>query len=317
MTKPTRGSRTRVWVYALILTILLHVATVVGIWISRPFAPAPVEAQPPDPVELVFAPEPQAQPSDDPTQFTELPPDRADEAPEDADLLSNVDSRAQDQVEGGDDDTPQMDGDSEIPQVAMNPSDGALEPPSPEPSPELVEDPDPIDEPREEAQPPSEAIAERAAPLSPEEESPVVKRRSPEPQAELLRPPPGSDIYQSEAENPEGNAGPYGDISLNTWAWDYAPWLQRFKRDFINLWHAPYAYYMGMIHGWTLVEVEIARNGEMRVLNLLGEEGHSSLTAASLAAFRAVAPFRPLPEHFPEETLILKIKLIYPQARRR
>jgi hypothetical protein len=258
-------------------------------------------------VELVFIPEPATQPGDDPTQFTELPPDRADEAPETSDLLSNVDSRARDQVEGGEDETPRMEGDFEVPQVAMDPTEGALEPPSP----------DPIPEPREESQPPSEVIADRESPLSPNEESPVIKRRSSERQTELLRPAPGSDIYQSEAENPSGNAGPYGDISLNTWAWDYAPWLQRFKRDFMQNWFAPYAYYMGMVHGWTLVEVEIARDGEMRILNLIDEEGHSSLRESSLAAFRAVAPFRPLPSHFPEETLILRIKLIYPQARRR
>jgi hypothetical protein len=303
----------RIWLFAFLLTVVIHVATLVGLWVTRPFAPTPVQASPPDPIQLVFAPEPERQASEEPPQFTELPPDRADEAPERADFLSNVDSRARDRAEGGENEAmPRMEGDSDIPQVRMDPTEGALEPPVPpqdaaedasEPKDLIRDDLGPLDE---TAPAPPEVV--------PEQQSPVVKRRQANPMAALTRPSEGMDLFQPEMQNPGGNSEVYGDISLNTMAWDYAPWLLRFRRDFVQNWYAPYAYYMGMIHGWNTVEIEIAPSGEMIRLDVIGQEGHDALLQSSLAAFQAAAPFRPLPSHFPEETLILKIKLIYPKV---
>ena len=134
---------------------------------------------------------------------------------------------------------------------------------------------------------------------------------------QLVRPQQGmQDIFQEEMHNPGGNAALFGDVSLNTLEWAYAPWLQRFRRDFVRNWVAPYAYYLGLINGWTLVELEIAQDGHLLRLDVLGEQGHESLGRQSVASFKATAPFRPLPKDFPEATLILRIKLIYPPLRR-
>jgi hypothetical protein len=69
------------------------------------------------------------------------------------------------------------------------------------------------------------------------------------------------DHDQPEMAHPDGNASLLGDVSLNTTAWEYAPWLQRFCTRLRERWFAPPAYMMGILKdgGWALVEVEISR----------------------------------------------------------
>ncbi len=114
-----------------------------------------------------------------------------------------------------------------------------------------------------------------------------------------------------------GNAGLSGIVSINTTAWKYAPWLQQFRRDFLRSWLAPVAYYMGIVDGWTLVELEVGRNGGLRRLDVLEKNGHESLHQCSADVFKALSPFRSLPVDFPEKSLILRIRLEYPPVRQR
>ena len=44
--------------------------------------------------------------------------------------------------------------------------------------------------------------------------------------------------------------------------------------------------------------------------------GHEALKESTLTTFRAFAPYHPLPADFPEPTLKLRVKVIYPQLRR-
>jgi hypothetical protein len=154
----------------------------------------------------------------------------------------------------------------------------------------------------------------------PEVQDPVENLRQEDSGSDVIdRSKPGvgsSDILQEAMSNPDGNVQLYGDISLNTIAWDYAPWLQEFRRRVIQRWRAPYGYYLGVIYGWTLVELEIARSGELLRMEVLGEDGHESLKNASVGVLRAAKPYRQLPDHFPEESLILQIKLVYPEHSR-
>lgn len=334
-------SEGRIWLWAFLLTLFLHGLVVALVLVLRPFEPSLAQAREPDPIQLVFQPEPEpaqrASEKEEPTQFSELPPDRADQAPDDADLLSNVDSRARDRAEGNENtELPRMEGDSEFPQVAMTPgTQGA-----PQPSPEEAAQGNPDARDEQEQHTPAEGgdlpvpssdsldpgSSEEQRLQAGQEQGAVESRRETprDPREELLRnqglavpelqrPDQGmQDIFQEEMHNPGGDSALFGDISLNTLAWPYAPWLQRFRRDFVRNWVAPYAYYLGLIHGWTLVEIEIDPSGRMIRLDVLEEEGHPSLGQQSVASFKATAPFRPLPPNFPEPTLILRIKLIYP-----
>ena len=104
------------------------------------------------------------------------------------------------------------------------------------------------------------------------------------------------------------------DVSLNTIAWDYAPWLQRFAMQLRERWYAPPAYSYGILKegGWALIEVEVSQSGKLLRLDLLDEQGHPSLIRAAESGLRSMAPIERLPADFPEPTLILRIRMIYP-----
>ena len=317
-----RSSRS-VWLVAWALTLTLHGLTYVGFRTFRPFTPTPVQARNPDPIELVFAETaPPASAPEEPTFFTELPPDREDAAPEKADFLSNVTSRARDQVPGGDSSLPRMQGEGDAPMVALDPTG--------EPAPPVATPPPPEETPKADAADPTESQAQlqtqgQSPTPDPSAASPIVRdpdaaRRAREASLrQLMQPRGGSDIHQPEMAYTDGNASPTGDVSLNTTAWNWAPWLQRFQRNLMAHWFAPAAYYMGILKegGWAMVEVEVAPSGEMIRLDLLEEQGHPSLIRAATSALESVAPMEPLPGDFPEKTLVLRIRMVYPKVRSR
>lgn len=343
----------RQWLLSLGLALLLHLVLLVFLAWLRPFEPGDVRASVPEPIELVFEPAapaaPQPERQDDPQFFSELPPDRADLPPEQADFLSNVDSRARDRREGGDEGgLPHLEGESEAPHVAMLPEPVSPAEQEPGRGEALQEQPeeagppslDPSDEPTPSETPeaPEKSPAEagldpsRSGERPPEDTAAPDARRPPlaapragDPRQEILREGRAaddalvllrrtgqSDLFQEEMNHRVGNVARFGDVSLNTVAWDYAPWLMRFRRDFVRNWVPPYAYFLGLIHGHNTVELEIAPDGTLLRMDLLEQEGHESLAQNSMAALRSFAPYQRLPADFPEETLILRIKLIYP-----
>ena len=306
----TASHRTQ-WVVAIVGTLALHAGAAVGLraWPLAPIDPtAPV---PRDPIRVVFAPRPEPRPAA-PPPFTELPADRADAPPERPEALSNVDSRARDRVAGGDDVAPARQlGSLEAPSVAMTPGE-----PSPPPSPSP---PEAFPEPASEPTPPSPEAETPAAdggrPVSLLQEQ--LRRQAPlRAPVSRLDPSGDSDLPQEASRRPEGNAALTGDISLSTTEWEYAPWLSTFRRAVHPRWQAPPAYYLGMISGWALLELEISRDGELlRTTVLQDEVGHWSLVDAAVYAVEAAAPYRPLPASFPEETLRLRIRFSYPSLR--
>ena len=106
-----------------------------------------------------------------------------------------------------------------------------------------------------------------------------------------------------------------GDFSLNTYEWDYAPWMKRFENQLHRVWMAPYAYRVGIISGKTVIRLVVAKDGRPLSMEVLETEGHESLHEASIAALKAFAPYAPLPAHFPEETLVITLGLHYPAWR--
>jgi hypothetical protein len=106
-----------------------------------------------------------------------------------------------------------------------------------------------------------------------------------------------------------------GDFSLNTYEWNYAPWMRRFENELHRHWVAPYAYRLGVISGKTLIKIVIEKDGRPSVMEIVETDGHQSLHDASLAALKAFAPYAPLPAHFPEENLVITLGLHYPAWR--
>ena len=110
----------------------------------------------------------------------------------------------------------------------------------------------------------------------------------------------------------EGNALLFGPYRLNTYEWNFAPWMQRFGQDLRRNWIAPYAYRLGVISGATEMRVVVERDGRLGPLEVRQREGHESLHFSSEAAVRGAAPFAALPPDFPEPRLEIILTLVYP-----
>ncbi|MEZ4648241.1 MAG: hypothetical protein R3E97_05530 [Candidatus Eisenbacteria bacterium] len=325
------------WTPALLLTLLLHLGAAWGFLRFDLLGADDLPEKPPEFVEVVFE-QPEEPAPDRAEAFTELPEDRADEPAEQPDFLSNVDSRARDLTPGGEDRLARQDGRTEFPQVAME--TGQPSPPSdPTPPVPRTEDMDPVDpdesreseaeEAREDEAREKETLAQESPP--PLEEDVVLRSREPDPWAAFRRtsvqapsprpespasvPQAGgpSDLAQDAMSSPDANAELLGDISLNTREWEWAPWLQAFRRELMESWTAPLGYHLGLIHGWTLLEVVVAPSGQVLSNRVMDEEGNVAFREASLAAVDRSAPYLPLPDDFPEETLVITLRLDYPE----
>lgn len=103
-----------------------------------------------------------------------------------------------------------------------------------------------------------------------------------------------------------------GGISINTTAWDFAPYLLDLKHRIKQHWLPPMAFTaLGAIHGYTKINFRIYPDGRMEALSVVEEFGHKSLHRASGNAIKGAAPFRPLPDHFPEEYLDITFGFYY------
>ena len=299
----------RVWLIAWALTLVLHLAAFL-IFQSVPSGPAvAVVNRRPQPIQLTFArPAPETPADTQPRFFSELPPDRADEAPEKAQFLSNVTSRARDRIPGGTTDLPRMEGESDAPTVKLEAESRPSPPPAAGSSaPEDAPDPSPGND--------GPGDAGTATTAGKPQRSRLVGLSN----DQAFRGPGGtSGIDQPEMSNLDGNASILGDVSLNTVEWDYAPWLQRFAIELRERWYPPTAYRMGMLKegGWAMFEAEISKSGRLLRLDSMEEQGHPSLTLSARSALRSMSIER-LPADFPEPTLILRIRMIYPKIRTR
>lgn len=338
------------WAVAILAALLSHVVLLGGVeWLGIFDAPEPRPVR--EPIDIVFtqpAPAEDAEESsDEPTQFSELPEDRADVSPDDPEFLSNLDSRARDRaVAESETDMPRMEGESDAPHVALQEPSGGT--PAEESAGEegVRDQPSTVDAGGDEASVDQEEVGRPASrslegaalaevlrdyargrtgdPGAGESgqsgrpgrgrEDTIQEQRGEEPRYSLRA--NGGAYFQEEMNNPGGNVSLFGDISLNTLNWEFAPWIQRFVRDYHRNWFPPYAYgALGLISGYQIVDLEVAPDGRLLRLDVVEEDGHEALTESTLTTFRAFAPYHPLPGHFPEPTLKLRIKVVYPRRR--
>lgn len=106
------------------------------------------------------------------------------------------------------------------------------------------------------------------------------------------------------------------NFSLNTWQWNYGPWMTWFINELHRHWMAPYAYRIGVISGYTVVKIVVEKDGRVSLMNVEETEGHESLHDASTSALKAFQPYKKLPPEFPEENLVITLGLHYPAWRR-
>jgi len=105
-------------------------------------------------------------------------------------------------------------------------------------------------------------------------------------------------------DNRGSTAPEFGDVSLSTYAWEWAPYIEYMRRRLREHIYPPPAFYaMGAISGQVQLHFKLQRNGTVEALESLGYRGHVALVQTSLNAVRASNPFKPLPADFPDEFL--------------
>ena len=115
-----------------------------------------------------------------------------------------------------------------------------------------------------------------------------------------------------EFENTGSVRASFGGISINTTAWDFAPYLLDLKHRIKQHWIPPIAFTaLGAISGYTVINFRIYPDGTMEALSVIETHGHDSLHRASANAIKGAAPFRDLPEDFPEEYLEITFGFYY------
>jgi outer membrane biosynthesis protein TonB len=111
-------------------------------------------------------------------------------------------------------------------------------------------------------------------------------------------------LSETGMENQQSRAPEIGGFSLNTYEWDFAPymlWLQKHVQR--NIYPPPAFTHMGIISGRTMLRFRINRDGTLLGMELLGYDGHKTLMETSVRAVQLSAPFRGLPKDFPEDYL--------------
>lgn len=107
-----------------------------------------------------------------------------------------------------------------------------------------------------------------------------------------------------------------GDLSLSTYAWEWAPYINALKQKLYSVWFTPAAYHrLGLIHGYTVIEFSIAKDGNLIGYKVHEHNGHESLEVSSVNAINASFPFKALPNNFPDKMLTITARLIYPNLR--
>ncbi|MCP4584111.1 MAG: hypothetical protein GY839_21060 [candidate division Zixibacteria bacterium] len=125
------------------------------------------------------------------------------------------------------------------------------------------------------------------------------------------------DGTDNRYDQTEFSADVQGDITLSTYAWDWAYYMNMFKKKLYEVWRTPPAYHvLGMIDGNTLMDVTIDRDGKLIKSITLDHNGHQSLRMSSENAIKNTFPFAPLPVDFPDNTLTIKVNLIYPGSKK-
>ncbi len=112
------------------------------------------------------------------------------------------------------------------------------------------------------------------------------------------------DQTQTSSEN-------VGQVSLNTYQWDFAPYILVMKKKLRRNMYPPPALYRLGIGGEAVVRFRVYPDGHIENLNVLSYRGHSAFSTTSVNAIKASLPFEPLPEDFPEKYLELTWTFLY------
>ncbi|HJR54747.1 MAG TPA: hypothetical protein VJ982_13660, partial [Gemmatimonadota bacterium] len=163
----------------------------------------------------------------------------------------------------------------------------------------------------------SEADAEEPGPEEPGEEPTPAGRTDPRlalgperigarPQSPSMAADPaaaGTRLPAPEVDQRLTRAEAGSAFSLNTTAWEWAPYMQRLKARIEEHIAPPAAFYYGTAAWISRVRFRIAPDGRLMDFRLLDHRGVETLQYVALDAITGAADYEPLPPGFPEPYL--------------
>lgn len=109
----------------------------------------------------------------------------------------------------------------------------------------------------------------------------------------------------------EARAMESGAISLNTYAWEYAPYLKTLKRRIQKNIYPPSVFTRLGRGGTNALRFRIYPDGHVEGPSVLAQQGEKALVETSRKAVTLSAPFPALPEDFPEPFLEVTARFDY------
>jgi hypothetical protein len=125
------------------------------------------------------------------------------------------------------------------------------------------------------------------------------------PQPSAASPPvdPGARLPVPEVDQRLTRAEAGSAFSLNTTAWEWAPYMQRLKARIEEHISPPAAFYYGTAAWISRVRFRIGPDGSLLEFRLLDHRGVENLQYVALDAITGAADYEPLPPGFPEPYL--------------
>ncbi len=106
--------------------------------------------------------------------------------------------------------------------------------------------------------------------------------------------------------NQESSADNLGGISLSSYNWNYAPYIMYLKRKVQEKIYPPSAFYsVSGMKSEVVVNMVVHRDGTIEEPQLVANDGHESFISTSVNALKAASPYKPLPDDFPEDRLVI------------
>jgi hypothetical protein len=115
--------------------------------------------------------------------------------------------------------------------------------------------------------------------------------------------PPGERLPAPEVDQRLTRAEAGSAFSLNTTAWEWAPYMQRLKARIEGHISPPAAFYYGTAAWISRVRFRIGPDGRLLEFRLLDHRGVDNLQYVALDAITGAADYEPLPPGFPEPYL--------------
>jgi TonB family protein len=138
--------------------------------------------------------------------------------------------------------------------------------------------------------------------------NPIMDNRPPGVLSDAIR--NVSKYSQGESlQNVQGNSDFGPSFQFDSKGVDFGSWLRRFKAQVYRNWLIPYA--AMALHGHTVLRFTIHKDGSISDLIVLQPSSVDAFTKAAFNAIKASNPTVPLPQEYPDESMVMTVIFYY------